>query len=70
MVQIDSQKCVAPFFTIPMKLWEQIKTEGSELSAILYPVSLISFGVVFVQAFRGGARRFVALPFAINIIAN
>lgn len=37
---------------------------------ILYPVILISFGFVFVQAFRGKVSWLVALPFAINLLAN
>lgn len=37
---------------------------------ILYPVIVISFGFVFVQAFRGKIGWIVALPFAINLIAN
>ena len=37
---------------------------------ILYPVILISFGFVFLQAFRGKVSWVVALPFAINLVAN
>jgi translocator protein len=37
---------------------------------ILYPVILLSFGYVFVQAFRGKVGWRVAAPFAINLIAN
>lgn len=37
---------------------------------ILYPVILISFGLVFLQAFRGKLRVVIALPFAINLVAN
>jgi tryptophan-rich sensory protein len=37
---------------------------------ILYPIILISFGFVFVQAFRGKVPWVVALPFAINLVAN
>jgi len=37
---------------------------------ILYPVILTSFGFVFVQAFRGKIPWIVALPFAINLVAN
>ncbi len=37
---------------------------------ILYPVILISFGFVFVQAIRGRVPWKVALPFAVNIVAN
>jgi len=37
---------------------------------ILYPIILISFGFVFVQAMRGRIPRLVGLPFAINLAAN
>jgi tryptophan-rich sensory protein len=37
---------------------------------ILYPIILISFSYVFVQAFRGKVSWLVALPFAINLAAN
>jgi len=37
---------------------------------ILYPVILVSFGFVFVQAIRKKLPWRVALPFAINLVAN
>jgi benzodiazapine receptor len=37
---------------------------------LLYPVILVSFGFVFVQMFRAKVGWLVALPFAINLIAN
>ena len=37
---------------------------------ILYPVILVSFGFVFVQAFRKKLPWLVALPFAINLVSN
>lgn len=37
---------------------------------ILYPVILITFGFVFWQALRGKLNWLVALPFAINLVAN
>lgn len=37
---------------------------------ILYPVILVTFGFVFVQAIRKKAPWMVALPFAINLSAN
>ena len=37
---------------------------------ILYPVILVSFGFVFIQAFRGKVPWLVALPFGINLVAN
>ena len=37
---------------------------------LLYPIILVSFGFVFVQAFRGKVGWKLALPFAINLVAN
>ncbi len=37
---------------------------------ILYPIIILTFGFVFVQAVRGKVGRRVALPFAVNIVAN
>jgi len=37
---------------------------------ILYPIILVSFGFVFVQAFRRKLPWLVAVPFAINLVAN
>ena len=38
--------------------------------SILYPIILVTFGFVFVQAMRGKIPWRVALPFAINLVAN
>ena len=37
---------------------------------ILYPIILVTFGFVFVQTLRGRLPWQVALPFAINLVAN
>ena len=37
---------------------------------ILYRIILVTFGFVFVQAFRGKVPWWVAAPFAINLVAN
>lgn len=37
---------------------------------ILYPIILVTFGVVFVQAFRRQLPWRVAVPFAVNLVAN
>ena len=37
---------------------------------ILYPVIAVTFGFVFVQAIRGRLPWLVAIPFAINLVAN
>ena len=38
--------------------------------SILYPIIIVTFGFVFVQAFRKKVSWLVALPFAINLVAN
>ncbi len=38
--------------------------------SILYPIIIVTFGFVFVQAFRKKVPMLVALPFAINLVAN
>ncbi|MCY2967446.1 MAG: tryptophan-rich sensory protein [Planctomycetota bacterium] len=38
--------------------------------SILYPIIIVTFGFVFVQAFRGKVGWTVAAPFAINLVAN
>lgn len=37
---------------------------------ILYPIIFVTFGFVFVQAIRRKLPWLVALPFAINLVAN
>ena len=37
---------------------------------VLYPIILLTFGFVFVQAARGRLPWRVALPFAVNLVAN
>ena len=37
---------------------------------ILYPIILVTFGFVCGQAFRGKVPWWVAVPFAINLVAN
>ena len=37
---------------------------------ILYPIILVTFGFVFVQAIRNKLPWLVTLPFAINLVAN
>ena len=38
--------------------------------SLLYPVIAVTFGYVFVQAFRRKMPRLVAVPFAVNLVAN
>jgi len=37
---------------------------------ILYPIIFVTFGFVFVQAARRKIPRTVAIPFAVNLVAN
>ena len=37
---------------------------------MLYPIIIVSFGFVFVRAFRGKLAKEAVLPFAINLVAN
>jgi tryptophan-rich sensory protein len=50
--------------------WTPSPSTISLIWMILYPIIVISFGFVFVQAVRGRIPRLVALPFAINLAAN
>jgi len=50
--------------------WTPAPSTISLIWTILYPIILISFGFVFVQAARKKLPRKVAVPFAINLVAN
>lgn len=50
--------------------WTPAPATISLIWTILYPVIAASFGFVFVQAFRGKLPGRVALPFAVNLVAN
>ncbi|QJW94139.1 TspO/MBR family protein [Frigoriglobus tundricola] len=50
--------------------WTPAPATISTIWAILYPIVLVSFGFVFVLAFRGTIARKVAVPFGINLVAN
>ena len=50
--------------------WTPAPATISLIWMLLYPVILVSFGFVFVQAFRGKVGWKVALPFAVNLAAN
>lgn len=50
--------------------WTPAPSTISLIWTMLYPIILVSFGFVFVQAFRGKVGWKVALPFAINLVAN
>lgn len=50
--------------------WTPAPSIISLIWVILYPIILLSFGFVFVRAFQGKVPRIVAVPFAINLVAN
>ena len=50
--------------------WTPDPTTIGLIWQILYPIILITFGFVFVQAVRKQVPRRVALPFAINLVSN
>ncbi len=37
---------------------------------VLYPIIFITFGTVFIQAFRKKIPKRVVIPFAVNLLAN
>lgn len=50
--------------------WTPAPSTISLIWMILYPIILISFGFVFVQAVRKKLPWAVAVPFAVNFVAN
>jgi benzodiazapine receptor len=50
--------------------WTPAPSTISLIWMILYPIIVVSFGFVFVRAFQGKVPRLVAIPFAINLVAN
>jgi len=50
--------------------WTPAPSTISLIWIILYPIILVSFGFVFVQACRRKMPSKVALPFAVNLVAN
>src|ERR1700733_258706 len=50
--------------------WTPAPSTISLIWTILYPIIVVSFGFVFVQVFRSKVSWKVALPFAVNLVAN
>jgi tryptophan-rich sensory protein len=50
--------------------WTPAPSTITLIWTVLYPIILVSFGFVFVQAFRLEVPWGVALPFAVNLVAN
>ena len=56
--------------TLTKPSWTPAPSTISLIWMFLYPIILVSFGFVFVQAFRGRVGWKVACPFVINLVAN
>ena len=50
--------------------WTPVPATIGLIWQILYPIIAVTFGFVFVQAFRRKIGWRAALPFAINLVAN
>lgn len=50
--------------------WTPSPDTISLIWTILYPIILVTFGFVFVQAIRGKVPWRAAAPFAVNLVAN
>ncbi len=50
--------------------WTPSPSTISLIWTILYPIILVTFGFVFVEAYRRKVSSSVVWPFAINLIAN
>lgn len=50
--------------------WTPAPSTISLIWTLLYPVILVSFGFVFVKAFQRKLPPWVALPFAVDLVAN
>lgn len=50
--------------------WTPLPATIGMIWQILYPIILVTFGFVFVQAFRGKVPWLVTLPFVFNLVAN
>jgi len=56
--------------TLAKPSWTPAPSTIGLIWQILYPIILVSFGFVFVQALRRKIPWTVALPFAINLLTN
>ncbi len=50
--------------------WTPVPAVIGLIWQILYPIIVVTFGFVFVQAIRNKIPKKVAIPFAINLAAN
>lgn len=58
------------YHTLAKPAWTPAPATIGLIWRILYPIILISFGYVFVQAYRRKLPPPTALPFALNLTAN
>jgi tryptophan-rich sensory protein len=58
------------YSTLEKPSWTPAPSVIGLIWQILYPIILITFTYVFVQAIRRRVPGMVALPFAINLVAN
>ena len=56
--------------TLAKPSWTPAPSTISLIWMILYPIIFVSFGFVFVKAFQSKVPRILAVPFAINLVAN
>ena len=56
--------------TLAKPSWTPAPSTIGLIWTILYPIIVVSFGYVFVQAVRRKLPWLVALPFAINLLSN
>ena len=56
--------------TLVKPMWTPSPATIGLIWTILYPIIAVSFGFVFVRAFQGKIPQIVAVPFAINLVAN
>ncbi len=56
--------------TLEKPAWTPAPATIGLIWQILYPIILVSFGFVFMQMIRGNVGWQIALPFAINLVAN
>ena len=56
--------------TLVKPSWIPLPSTIGLIWQILYPIIMVTFGFVFVQAFRRKVPWLVTLPFAINLVAN
>jgi hypothetical protein len=54
----------------PSRRGRRRRGQSAVIWQILYPIIIATVGYVFVQAARGRLPLVVALPFAINLVAN